>query len=207
MASMDLFMETQNSSMIQKQKIKNVLFLKVDSDDDNLYTMYCNAANEHNNKVNSWLTPDSGFDVYTPGEPIIVKSNTTVKVDFKIKCAMYSELTDNIYTPCGFSMDPRSSISKSQLRLANSRGIIDSGYRGNLGAYFDVIRGPALDGQSLESDIETGYSSYQTKKYQRFVQICGPALEPFVVKVLKPSDTLEMDTQRGQGGFGSTGST
>ena len=39
----------------------------------------------------------------------------------------------------GYYMYPRSSLSKTKLRLANSVGIIDSGYRGNLIGMFDLI--------------------------------------------------------------------
>jgi dUTPase len=62
-------------------------------------------------------------------------------------------------------------------------GIIDSGYRGNIGAYFDCIR-PDI--------IEYG---------QRLVQICGPTLEPFYIVL---SNHLS-NTERGANGFGSTG--
>jgi dUTPase len=66
--------------------------------------------------------------------------------------------------------------------LANSVGIIDRGYRGNLGAYFDCKYGY----------LEMG---------QRLVQICSPTLDPFHV-VLTDSLTF---TERGANGFGSTG--
>jgi hypothetical protein len=41
--------------------------------------------------------------------------------------------------PCGFYLYPRSSISKTRMRLANSLGIIDAGYRGDLIAAVDTI--------------------------------------------------------------------
>ena len=50
-------------------------------------------------------------------------------------------------TPQGFSLLPRSSIVKTPLRLSNSVGVIDRGYRGQVTAvvdnlkynYFDII--------------------------------------------------------------------
>ena len=61
------------------------------------------------------------------------KNMRTKKVDLQIQCAMY----DYNGIPSGFYIYPRSSISKTPFRLANNVGIIDSGYRGNLGACFD----------------------------------------------------------------------
>jgi dUTP pyrophosphatase len=85
-------------------------------------------------------------------------------------------------------MYPRSSTgSKSPLRLANSVGIIDAGYRGDYIAVFDNWRG----------------TDYQVEKFQRLVQICPPNLTyPMFVEVV---DDLGAATLRGTGGFGSTG--
>ena len=41
--------------------------------------------------------------------------------------------------PCSFLLLPRSSISKTPLRLSNSVGLIDAGYRGELQAPVDNI--------------------------------------------------------------------
>ena len=90
--------------------------------------------------------------------------------------------------PLGYYLYPRSSIVKTGCRLANSVGIIDSGYRGNIGAYFDVIN-------NNNSIIE---------KKSRFVQICHPTLEPFHVIIVQNESDLGT-TRRGEGGFGSTG--
>ena len=56
---------------------------------------------------------------------------------FVSKNVISNEIT---YTPCGYYLYPRSSTgSKTPLRLSNSIGVIDSGYRGNLIACFDNI--------------------------------------------------------------------
>ena len=95
-----------------------------------------------------------------------------------------------INQPLGFYMYPRSSISKTHLRLANNVGIIDSGYRGNLGGFFDIHNLPA-DKKPYE-------------QYQRLVQICSNTLEPFKVILVDDIDKFGT-TERGEGGFGSTG--
>lgn len=81
---------------------------------------------------------------------------------------------------------PRSSIgAKTGLRLSNSQGLIDTQYRGPLGVIYDNI-----------SD-----SDYEIKKGDRIAQLYMMPVHRFKAKVV---DTLE-DTDRGEGGFGSTG--
>lgn len=91
---------------------------------------------------------------------------------------------DDKVFPCGYYMYPRSSISKTSMRLANSVGIIDSGYRGHLIAMVDTEPNTSL------------------KKYERYFQICAPNLCPIFVKMV---DQIDTNTSRGSGGFGSTG--
>jgi len=94
--------------------------------------------------------------------------------------------------PVGYYMYPRSSLSKTPLRLANSVGIIDSGYRGNLCAKFDVLYDP---------------SEWVCEKNHRLLQICSGTLKPFRVEIVDNVEDLNKngDTERGSGGFGSTG--
>ena len=86
---------------------------------------------------------------------------------------------------CGYYLYPRSSLSKTPLRLANSVGIIDSSYRGEIMAAVDNIS---------EKDFEI-------KQGQRLFQLCSPTLEPINYII---TDNLS-ETKRGEGGFGSTG--
>lgn len=80
---------------------------------------------------------------------------------------------------------PRSSISKTPMRLANSVGLIDAGYRGVLMAAVDVDR---------RFEIQAG---------DRYFQIVKPDLLPWtsihIVDEIPGGPTL-----RGEGGFGST---
>ena len=142
--------------------------------EDGLREWYEERVAIHNEKCKDPYA-DSGFDIASP-ETITAKG--TVFVDFKVKGAMYK---DNV--PSAYFLYPRSSISKTKFRLANSTGIIDRGYRGNLGGFFDCLE---------ESTMEKG---------QRLVQICSPTLEPFEVRLV----TSLSSTIRGENGFGSTG--
>ena len=81
---------------------------------------------------NSEIYTDAGFDLFVPNN-ITFNSNETQKIDMGIRCSM---TYNNI--PCSYYMYPRSSTgSKTPLRLANSVGIIDSGYRGSLISVFE----------------------------------------------------------------------
>jgi len=73
--------------------------------------------------------------------------------------------------------------------LANSVGIIDSGYRGPIiGAFRNISCKP---------------EPYVVEKYSRLLQICAPDLRPIMVELV--GENFFETTERGDGGFGSTG--
>lgn len=81
---------------------------------------------------------------------------------------------------------PRSSIgAKTGLRLSNIAGVIDSGYRGPLGVLYDNI-----------SD-----SDYTINAGDRIAQLLVMPSYHFRAEIVETLD----DTDRGQGGFGSSG--
>ena len=102
---------------------------------------------------------------------------------------------------CGFYLYPRSSISKTRMRLANSVGIIDAGYRGDLIAAVDTI------GLFGSTDIWHVWKETLSpiKKNDRYFQVCAPDLSPFLVHIVPTEAGLGSPTARGTGGFGSTG--
>jgi dUTP pyrophosphatase len=186
------------------------LSIYVDND-DNLNNMYLDAAIKHNNKIIS--EPqfyDAGFDMYLPEKEDTSFGNGTTffcadwanhqhvnKVNFKIKCSaqMYAiDTGKQFYT--GYYIHPRSSLSKTHLRLANSTGIIDAGYRGQLIGMFDCI--------NTGSRVETPFDWIE-KPYTRLTQICAPSLVPIFVEVVDTFEELGPSTIRGEGGIGSTG--
>ena len=109
--------------------------------------------------------------------------------------------TDPPVVPCGFYLYPRSSISKTRMRIANSVGIIDAGYRGDLIAAVDTI------GLFGSTDIWHTWKETLSpiKKYDRYFQVCAPDLSPFLVHIFETQAELGAPTTRGTGGFGSTG--
>jgi dUTP pyrophosphatase len=87
------------------------------------------------------------------------------------------------------------------MRLANSVGIIDAGYRGDLIAAVDTI------GVFGSTDIWHIWKETLSpiKKYDRYFQVCAPDLSPFLVHIVPTEAGLGTPTARGTGGFGSTG--
>jgi len=84
---------------------------------------------------------------------------------------------------------PRSSIRKTRLQLSNSVGVIDSGYRGELQATFNKIT-TTLENQ--KNDYKVG------DRVAQIMIIPHPSIDFQEVEYLS-------NTQRGEGGFGSTG--
>ena len=124
---------------------------------------------------------DTGLDIPIPESITIPPESKAFTVDLGFKAEQNQ----------GYMLVPRSSISKTPLRLANNVGIIDSGYRGHLIGAFDNIRD----------------DTYVIEKYNRLLQICAPNLSKFSVEVKKVDDfkLLQESTNRGACGFGSTG--
>lgn len=125
---------------------------------------------------------DSGLDLYCPDD-ILVKKGETVKIDLQIKCAAYKDKSKEKWS--SYYLYPRSSIIKTPLRMANSVGIIDSGYRGNLLFVVDNIKS----------------YDYLIRKGERLCQICSPTLDVITFSLVDKLDK----TKRGENGFGSTG--
>ena len=152
---------------------------------------------------------DAGFDLFVPNECLVppaigAGAGLGKKVNMGIRCAMNfiepiekikigtKEFNLNIM-PSGYYLYPRSSTgSKTTLRLSNSVGIIDAGYRGYIMALYDNI---TLN----HADVVT------VNKNDRLVQICSPNITYPIYPIIVDSDEKLGITERGTGGFGSTG--
>ncbi len=145
--------------------------LRILPDNDRVKNLYSEHTTFHEG--------DSGLDVYFPEDVNLDGLSTTI-VSLDIRC---EALVDG--RNVSYYMYPRSSLSKTSLRLANSVGIIDEGYRGIVKGAFDNIRD----------------EPYVIQKGQRLLQICSPTLGPINMTLV---NTLS-ETSRGEGGFGSTG--
>jgi dUTP pyrophosphatase len=161
---------------------------------------------------------DSGFDLFIPHNindnhcsVININKNcdtkneyicylNQLKINHKVQCSAYILDGENNVIPTGYYMYPRSSISKSGIMMANSVGIIDSGYRGDLIGKFNITT--QLSGVDNFNICEPIMFGNLFQKHNRVCQLCNPLLLPW--SKIEIVDTLD-ETSRGSGGFGSTG--
>ena len=185
-----------------------VLKLFVPANNASLRVFYINRIQDHNaGRFDTF--PDSGFDLGLPSDFNITKVCSN-KIPLGVHCAMYmyvrlasagsgsgsganaasADLNIPIEVPQAYYLYPRSSIIKTPLRLSNSVGIIDSGYRGEITAVVDKV--------------DNQVDSFQIRAMDRYFQLCHPSLMPFKVIMVNTIEELGL-TARGDGGFGSTG--
>lgn len=171
--------------------LPNYAILYISTDNTELYKKYIELSSNHNNKLMSSEYPDSGVDIYVPDDITFDKHFESKFVNMQIKTKMvYYDSSKKTSLNCGFYSYPRSSLSKTDLMLANHTGIIDSGYRGNLIGAFRWL------------PSNTDDTTYTIIKHTRLLQICHPSLCPVYISVV---DEIDDNTERGSGGFGSTG--
>ena len=179
------------------------LYIYINSESKQLHELYTNAAYKHNLAVENYINAlttnqpsmenycfDAGFDLFCPQDTESIGSQKLM-LDHLIQTSMMVAGENNQFV--SYYLYARSSLPlKTPLRLANSVGIIDSGYRGHIKAVFDNIMGYDF----MEYTINFG---------TRLLQICPPNLEyPMkIIIVNNPNDLGE--THRGNAGFGSTG--
>lgn len=96
---------------------------------------------------------------------------------------------------------PRSSIYKTNLQLANSVGILDSNYRGELKLIFNKVN-PKRSIRNLFGLLSTSKPSYEIG--DRIGQIIIEPVHIVNMSEVEYADDLNY-TERGSGGFGSTG--
>lgn len=183
---------------ISQGKITNyaILNLAIPNDNHQLTLAYIDHIEKHNNEMLNNEFPNSGFDLFIPNDIAFDTPFATTMVNLQIKAEMiYFDRNGDTnlvefreYSP--YLVHPRSSISKTPLMLANHTGIIDSGYRGMLMAAFRWLK-------------YTDDSTYKVDKYTRLLQICHPSLCRIFVNIVQESDLTS--SERGGGGFGSTG--
>jgi len=121
---------------------------------------------------------DAGMDLVATS----IISSTSTQITYGIGLALE--------IPNGFVglIFPRSSVRKTRLMLSNCVGVVDSGYRGELQATFNKINNDSVS----ENDYKVG------DRIAQIMIIPHPPIE------FEEADELS-DTERGEGGFGSTG--
>ena len=121
----------------------------------------------------------AGIDLYTNTKnDIIIKPKQTQKISTGLKVQIPKGHFGAIY--------PRSSTGvKKHLMLANTIGVIDSDYRGEIFIFF----------------YNYGDKDVVIKNNERLAQL---VIQPYVKCEIENCDSLD-DSSRGENGFGSTG--
>lgn len=146
---------------------------------------------------------DAGFDLVAVEDTLIAPGENA-----KIRTGLAIAL------PPGYELQvrPRSGVSnKTKLRISNSPGTVDAGYRGEVCVLMDnisqypvpnvnepiLINGKNVRGENVKSGV------YIIRKGDRIAQ---GVLAAVPIAQFEVVDELD-DTERGNGGFGSTGVT
>lgn len=120
---------------------------------------------------------DAGLDLYVPeGQGVLVRPGAVYTIDLGVRVA----IPDGYYG----QLTLRSSAGKRGLTIPHGAGVIDSGYRGHLKALVAAIAEPV--------EIAAGES------------ICQLIIHPQPLVEVE-AGVVDIDTDRGAGGFGSTG--
>ena len=93
---------------------------------------------------------------------------------------------------------PRSSVSKIPVSLANSVGVIDSGYRGEIMFKFKPTA------YYTETVPDNTFTDYDDMTYQVGDRVGQMIILPYPKIELEETDEFT-ESSRGEGGFGSTG--
>lgn len=161
------------------------------------------SVNSLNNILKPQYEGDAGYDVIAASDPIIIGK---IELGYYYSHIDYIEYdTDLIIAPeDGYHTFafPRSSISKTNLVMANSIGLIDNEYRGTVKFRFKYVAQPSdytLSGGGLLLEINKDKIYKKGDKIGQLV--FSKTLEPQLVAVDQFAPT-----KRNSGGFGSTGS-
>ena len=152
------------------------MHLKIKPENNTVKSFYDNHDTFHEG--------DSGLDLLITEQINVPPNARSFKINMNISCEGFQDKSKQINI--SYYLYPRSSMgSKTTLRLSNSVGIIDAGYRGNIIAIVDNL--------SDENVI--------LNPGNRIVQICSPTLEPITFQLVN----VLSETTRSLNGLGSTG--
>lgn len=141
---------------------------------------------------------DSGMDVYAI-EDITIAPGETKLIPISIKVAI----------PAGYELQVRPKSGrclKTKLRIANTPGTIDAGYRDEIGVIIDniepFIKSADIDENGRLYNVEFG-SSHTIGKGEKFAQLVLAEVPKAIFYEVESVGAIENDGR--SGGFGSTG--
>ena len=160
---------------------------------------------------------NAGFDLYLE-QDVQTQGGKVSMLSMGCKARMVRCYPDEMEEEVHYWLCPRSSIYKYKISMANSVGVIDKGYRGNLMAPVIPHSQPEGYWQKFSDNFTTHheptyvwtncttrneYAYPMLEKGTRLFQIVAPDMG--WIKDVRIVDTFA-ETERGEGGFGSTGS-
>lgn len=131
---------------------------------------------------------DVGLDLFLLDDHVIHPSTFGYEIRLGVHCEAFKEVRKGKYgrfENVAYMLVPRSSISKTSLVMANSVGIIDAGYRGEIIAKVHNVSKTSL---------------CKLSRGERLFQIVGSPLGKIEFRIVSSLS----ETTRGTGGFGST---
>ena len=193
-----------------------VLYIKFNNLSHSIKQQYVTSIREHNKitkkyyRTNQKVFHDAGFDLFCPAYQRIENGTLGNKIPLDVECGMYKLEKDNetdsiLYKPVNYLLVPRSSTgTKTPLRMSNSIGVIDSGYRGVITGVVDNINWNGKWKAPSPNNYDDVFpDNYIVNAGDRLFQIISPQLSlPYYINIV---DDFEEVTERGTGGFGSTG--
>ena len=130
---------------------------------------------------------NAGYDLKVVQDYVPVNQASLLHLGVKGRMLKYTTYDGvSVEEDSHYTLEPRSSIYKTGYMMANSRGIIDKTYRGEL----------------MAAIVSAGSQQTCIEKGTRLFQIIAPALGH--IAEVAYVDSLPA-TVRGEGGFGSTG--
>ena len=161
---------------------------------------------------------DAGFDIVAKEDPRVIGDlhhhlfyKSIHHIEYNTSLRLEPEFDESINQYSFFLLlFPRSSIIKTNLVLANSVGVIDSGYRGDIKVCFKYIAQPEdmkiIEGKNFDGKQASGIvtSINPQRIYHKGDKIAQ--LIPFKHnKINIETVTSLSSSERNEGGFGSTG--
>ena len=167
--------------------------------------MILHAKDPHNNLLPPSYKDDAGYDLKADSKPNVIGHQLN---DHYWKYIDYIEYDTNVLiaphslAPIVSLLFPRSSISRYNLSLANSVGVIDKGYRDTIKVRFNYLAQAddyrvIGDFLAIEPSLDRIY-----KRGDKIAQlIFSSPLYPEIEKVA----SINEQSERATGGFGSSG--
>ncbi|GIQ63676.1 hypothetical protein PACILC2_22440 [Paenibacillus cisolokensis] len=218
MKRIDLRSQAEITASNQQQRAK--ILAEFDGEQGNAINVKVRKLSEHA-RIPTYTTPGAaGFDLYAVEDVIIAPGETKL-----VRTGLAFEI------PPGYEMQlrPRSGISlNTKLRVANAPATIDSDFRGEVGVIIENIAKPDygvfisdIDGEypleiyerhgevfdisnEVSTEIPCGEYPHISYLIRRGDRICQGVIAPVIRAEFTVTAELS-DTQRGAGGFGSTG--